>query len=787
MTRNMSAPGRGLFQDRLLAPVMTAVFLGLVLMSVVAYVQTRDTVEELAKGQTTQAASFLDREITQQVKDMVSQTFLLTQKDMLRLALEDSYLGHAARGSAQRELEAHVRSGAFTRVYLLNRQGVIIVASDQRLAGVHDVSDRLYFRRALSGKPTLETVPVSRISNRPILVASAPLRGPDGAVVGVVAGIMETDIFARELLAQARIGTSGGAYFLNADGLPLAAPPWASPKHFDPGRHTEEILSAAAGSGSLHYIHPEGPRLCAVRRNEASGWLVVVEADEAEVLAPARRQGLISGGLSFLTLGLVAAALEALRRVLSRLRHSEANYRTLTDVSPVGIVTFSPRGLPVYMNEQARRVLELAPDDPLPATLSLEDDQGTPLEGESSPLNEVLAGNRPVLGRMAWCTAPSGARKALFLNISPLSGREGERGGLVATLEDITERMQALEMLHQSEERFSSLFRLSPDSILLTEFESGVIVDINETFTCTFGYSRDEAVGRTVKDLGLYAEDSQRTAVQERVLREGSIQGAEVLGRASDGHEAVYSLSSQAMDIGETRYRMTVVRDITDRITAEQELRKSENFLATLLESIPVPVFHKDVEGRYQGCNSAFETLFGIPKEELIGKTVFELNPPELAEIYHARDVELLENAGVQRYESLVRTRGQGLRDVVFHKAVYLDGEGQVLGLVGAILDITERKKVEEALRESESRIRLIAESAQDAILMIDSDGRVTFWNPAAERMFGYSHAEIFGRNLHEAIAPERYLEDHRGAFPAFRSHGAGELLGKTTDLFARR
>jgi len=787
MTDEPGAHRRGFSMDRLLAPVLTAVFFGLALMSLAAYFHTRDTVESLARGQTTQALGFLDREITQQVWDMANQATLLAQEDMLRLALEDSYLGRSARAAAQRELSSHVRSGLFTRLYLIDRHGVITVASDERFAGSQHLADRLYFRRAMSGKPTLETVLTGRVTGRPALVAAAPVRTPDGKVVGVVAGTMETEVFARDLLAQARIGVSGGAYIMNAEGRLLATPPWAGSGHFDPGGNAKAIIAAASGGGSLRYAHPEGPRLCAVRRNEASGWIVVVEADEGEVLAPARRQGMVNGGLSFLTMALVAAALATLRRVLTRLRHSEANSRALTDLSPVGIITLNPDGQPVYANEQARRVLELAPDAPLPEAITLEDGQEKPYPAGESPLGEALSQNRPVLGRLAWYRAPSGARKALQLNATPLSGREGGSGGLAATLEDITERMRALEMLHQSEERFSSLFRLSPDSILLSEFDSGVVVDVNETFTEAFGYSRDEAIGRTVKELALYADDTQRVAVHEGVRERGSVQGAEVRGRASDGREAVYSLSSQTMLIGEARYRMTVVRDISARIEAEQALRKNESFLTSLLESIPVPVFYKDAQGRYQGCNSAFEALFGVAKDEVIGKTVFEINPPELAEIYQAKDNELFHSGGVQRYESLVHTRGRGLRDVIFTKAAYLDADGKVLGLIGAILDITERKTAEEALRESESRLRLIAESAQDAILMIDSDGRVTFWNPAAERMFGYSRAEILGRDLHAAIAPERYQEDYRRGFPQFRVNGEGPLLGKPLDLSARR
>ena len=101
--------------------------------------------------------------------------------------------------------------------------------------------------------------------------------------------------------------------------------------------------------------------------------------------------------------------------------------------------------------------------------------------------------------------------------------------------------------------------------------------------------------------------------------------------------------------------------------------------------------------------------------------------------------------------------------------------------------DITNRKLAEEALRESESRLRTITDSAHDAILMMDPQGRISYWNPAAERILGYTSAEAIGQELHSLIAPPRYHEAHQAAFPGFRQTGQGSALGKTLDLEGRR
>jgi PAS domain S-box-containing protein len=115
------------------------------------------------------------------------------------------------------------------------------------------------------------------------------------------------------------------------------------------------------------------------------------------------------------------------------------------------------------------------------------------------------------------------------------------------------------------------------------------------------------------------------------------------------------------------------------------------------------------------------------------------------------------------------------------------DAEGRVTAAIEMVDDITERRQAMESLRESESRLKAITDSAQDAILMMDPRGAVFFWNPAAERIFGYAKEEALGKDLHLLIAPLRYHEAHRAAFPEFLRTGSGGAVGKTLELHALR
>jgi PAS domain S-box-containing protein len=148
-----------------------------------------------------------------------------------------------------------------------------------------------------------------------------------------------------------------------------------------------------------------------------------------------------------------------------------------------------------------------------------------------------------------------------------------------------------------------------------------------------------------------------------------------------------------------------LIGEIIERKQAEESLEERSAFQSTLLETVPIPVFYKDSDGRYLGCNKAFETFFGKKAERLVGKSVFDINPPELAEVYHAKDRELFETGGKQQYESQVKNSDGALRQVIFYKSAFVDNQGGAGGLIGAVLDITERVRAEEAIQEYSKRL----------------------------------------------------------------------------------
>ncbi|MDQ7836162.1 MAG: ATP-binding protein [Humidesulfovibrio sp.] len=454
MTTLWARAQRRLAFDRPLMPVLSVVLIGAFISTLVVYLNTKNAVERLAQSQTTQSLKLLDQQISAQVRDMVTKSRLVSQDGVLRLALEDSYIGRSAKVAAQRKLLGYMEDGLFERFYLMNMHGVIVLASNPALAGVLNISDREYYLQAKAGHPYLETIPVSRVSKRPILVASHPVRGPDGAVVGVLVAISDTNTFAKDVLAQMRIGNSGGAYILGPADVLVAQPSWAADGQFAPGPVARELIANAGADSFFHFDRQGAQRVCVAQRNQITGWTLVIEADEAEVLAPATRLATLIAGMSVLILALVTLALGFLRKTLLNLRNAEADQRTLTDLSPVGIITFSQSGTPLYMNAKARSILGIEPKAQLPAEVLFEDALGEPLVGAASPVLAALDQQQPILGQLAWHQAPASSdRRAININASPLSGQGGANAqSLVVTLEDITDRVLAEQALVSAKE-----------------------------------------------------------------------------------------------------------------------------------------------------------------------------------------------------------------------------------------------------------------------------------------------------------------------------------------------
>jgi PAS domain S-box-containing protein len=201
------------------------------------------------------------------------------------------------------------------------------------------------------------------------------------------------------------------------------------------------------------------------------------------------------------------------------------------------------------------------------------------------------------------------------------------------------------------------------------------------------------------------------------------------------------------------------------RKEGEDRLRAQRDLMQKVIDSVPAPIFVKDMQGLYTHCNRAFEEYLGLGREEIIGSTVFDVAPPELAEIYHQADRRLMENPGRQEYGTQVRYADGSLHDVIFLKSTFQDLSGNTAGIVGVILDITGRKRAERELRRQRDRFENYLKVAGVMVVALDKRGRVALINPKGCELLGRREGEIVGKDWFEGFLPARVREEVRGIF----------------------
>ncbi len=228
--------------------------------------------------------------------------------------------------------------------------------------------------------------------------------------------------------------------------------------------------------------------------------------------------------------------------------------------------------------------------------------------------------------------------------------------------------------------------------------------------------------------------------------------------------------------------------DNEERLKRDEALRRSEEKYRNLVENVTGIIWETDTSARFTYVSNQAQTILGYAPSEMLGKTVFDFMAPDSSENNMRRFTTAYEDPGefLGSKNSLVHRDGRIVMVETCATPVF-SSEGLLSGFHGIDIDITERRQTEDALWESERRFRAISDSAQDAIIMLDNQGLVTFWNAAAERIFGYGAAEVLGQNVHSLLAPSRYLDKHLAAFEAFKETGWGQSAGKTLELYALR
>ena len=301
--------------------------------------------------------------------------------------------------------------------------------------------------------------------------------------------------------------------------------------------------------------------------------------------------------------------------------------------------------------------------------------------------------------------------------------------------------------LRQSEQRFRKLFDEGPLGMVLVDGDRR-LAQVNAKFCRMLGYTPQQLEGRRFDEI-TYPDDLEADLSLRQQLLDGQIPSFEMEKRylASDGHivPVMLSVSKIFSTAQEPDYLLGMVQDLTTRKIMESELLQTQSRLAAMMNAIPDPAWLKDAQGRFLAVNSAWCSFFGLQVDQVLGKTMADFLPPERAAIIAQEDAEIQESRQLIRYdEVLYDTRGQEIWfDTV--KSPLFDSSGSIIGTVGIARDITSKKLIQQALRESEAEARQATRRADDqsaqlqavlgnieeGVYVTDAAGKVLYYNSA--------------------------------------------------------
>jgi PAS domain S-box-containing protein len=343
-----------------------------------------------------------------------------------------------------------------------------------------------------------------------------------------------------------------------------------------------------------------------------------------------------------------------------------------------------------------------------------------------------------------------------------------KRPALLSIIHDITGRKQAEDALQESETRFRSLVEHIQDGILIISSD-GMFLFSNPAAL--------ELVGLCESDL--------KTGIHISTFVDPDSLGKALadIQTIFDGHSPLVGEYQIRTVSGDTRWveaastRITyqgrdadlvTLRDITRRRDNEKDLQKAKTWLQCIIDSVPEPVFVKDRQHRWIIFNDAACRIVGHSREELLGKTDDDFFPEEEARVFRERD-EIVFLTGVDDVNEQYLTDAKGNRHAILTKKRRIMGESGEQFIIGVSTDITERKRIEEALRQSEERYRRVVEDQTEFICRFTPDGTHVFVNEEYCRYFGKTRSGIIGSRFIPAIP----AEDR----PAIRSHFASLTL----------
>ena len=420
----------------------------------------------------------------------------------------------------------------------------------------------------------------------------------------------------------------------------------------------------------------------------------------------------------------------------------------------------------------------------------IDEDSREPIQ---NPIERVLQENI-VIGRSnhTILIARDGREITIDHSSSPLRDDKGRLTGAVLILQDITERKISENALRDSENRFRNLFDYATDAIFVQSL-NGRIISVNNQACSLLGYTKDELLKMKFSELINESIIDNTFAIYSSLKEKGNYQ-FETRYRRKDSTFVDVEISMRLIELLDEEVVQLFVRDITERKQAQEKI----DMLAMAVKNISECVSITDLEGKIMFINDAFESVYGYSKEEILGKSITVVrsshNPFNINDDIYNATVK-----GGWQGELINRAKDGREFPVYLSTSILKNEKGETAAHIGIASDITERKKAEEAVKQSEKRFQDLYDSAPDMYFSISPTGKVKSVNKFGADYLGYDIDEIIGKEVWKVVHPEdkelvierisdifsRKVENSKLEFRKVRKDGSVIWVNESTRLIS--
>src|SRR5665647_1717118 len=462
------------------------------------------------------------------------------------------------------------------------------------------------------------------------------------------------------------------------------------------------------------------------------------------------------------------------KKLRQDLVESEEKFRSITNSIKEAIITVDQQAKVTYWNQCAEDIFGYLSKEAIGKSVhELVVPNSTYKKGKErieksvktfsqTGLGYFTVGNVELVGRHK-----NGKEFPAELSISPvkLSGKLNA----VGVVKDITNRKQNEQKLRESELRYHTLFDQSPLGVLVIDPETTAFVEFNDIAHQQLGYLREEFEEKNLCDIEANeSSDELRFNFKEMAQNGGG--ELETQQRTKNGEVRDVKVITRAFQCKGKTYLHCIFHDVTKSKEAEKALKESEELSRAVVTNAPIGIATSDPSYHFISANDAFGRILGYSEDELRKLTFKQITHPEdLADsIQKINDLQAGKIQSFQIEKRYIKKDGTTLVGKVITNAIR-DETGLPTLFIAELEDITKSKQLEDDLRSSEERFRAISTSAMDAIILSDEEDNIIYWNPAAEKSFGFKENEAVGKKLADLVIPPHGQKNHEALLNELR------------------